>query len=659
MGWEDNKFSSSLGQSYMNKIFNMIFAEPMYETNKLETKNLDRQVTHFKNNMLSIVNMMKKFVVGYAEVPMSEATSSGIQICPYCMRRDFIWNWEILDVGHYASPEDWVSSVEPKEWNFGLSHERGRYLFMARYKCNKVTTCNESKCKLTTIGHQSSCGDSYTCGSSDVSQVGCGKESYGKHFVREYTLDNNHPTRREYTQNILKTNRLVRNPDNRQDRKEGKLVGYKYSRKMPPNNTTIKEYSDAIEYMPMIKFTYGVDFDGTYGTKEVSYPMSELNFALSKKRVKICRSGKNDCHNGKESIFAEDQDVCRKRHQVLSSNGFLNDSRDGARCGAMLPPLVNESIYYYNPSLMRIMSQQPLDASSQSGRTVGGLPVYFMHLQSQIVKDYKILLPLPTIETLQQIPSNPTPQVSSSSPPQCPNDVGRGAMIEQYTIEAKESMEEKKDQLTAQLKAYFNLGPADANNSEGYSFVICEGRSRIAELDRDIKKWIDKSPKCKAEGKEYARWNTIPNYADKDSDATEYLGPNPRSHFVQDFLKASDSIVSFITHPPTFHYVKGIGKRTNEAAGIIIDILECKTCKEIVEAKGVILYRESKNECDVDGVAINGFPQAVLDAEIKHQDSYPMENDLGEKVPTAWGIIASKKHNGKTMLKTITRYDFN
>ena len=111
--------------------------------------------------------------------------------------------------------------------------------------------------------------------------------------------------------------------------------------------------------------------------------------------------------------------------------------------------------------------------------------------------------------------------------------------------------------------------------------------------------------------------------------------------------------------PPTFHYVKGIGQRTNEAAGVIIDILECQTCKGIVEAKGIIPYRESKNECDDEGNAINGFPQAVIDAEIEYQKSYPMKNDLGEKVPTAWGIIATQKHNGKTMLKTITRYDFN
>ena len=111
MGWKKNKFSSELGQEYIGKIFDLIFAEPMFETNALETEDLDRQVNHFKNNMLSIVNLMKKFVVGYGEVPMSEAVSTGIQVCPHCLRRDFIWNWEIVDPSSYWSPSGHGSSV--------------------------------------------------------------------------------------------------------------------------------------------------------------------------------------------------------------------------------------------------------------------------------------------------------------------------------------------------------------------------------------------------------------------------------------------------------------------------------------------------------------------------------------------------------------------
>ncbi len=294
MGWKQNKFDSDKGQEYIGKIFDMIFAEPMFESNKIETVDLDRQVSHFKNNMLSIVNLMKKFVVGYSEVPMSEAVSTGIQVCPYCRRRDFIWNWEITDVGHYASPEDWVSSVEPKEWKIGLPHEKNRYLFMARYKCNHVTTCN--KCKATTIGHHSKCGNP-ECNSTDVVKAGCNRESYGKHFIREYTAENNHPTNLKARQSMVLRNREVRK--DRKNRKEGQIVGYQYVRRMPMKGTTILDYDDALKYMPYVQFTYGATFDdGEMKTKEVKYPFSELNFALSKQRVKVCRNGLDNCHQG-------------------------------------------------------------------------------------------------------------------------------------------------------------------------------------------------------------------------------------------------------------------------------------------------------------------------------------------------------------------------
>jgi len=651
MGWKKNKFSSELGQEYIGKIFDLIFAEPMFESNKIETEDLDRQVNHFKNNALSIVNLMKKFVVGYGEVPMSEAVSTGIQICPHCRRRDFIWNWEIVDVGHYASPEDWVSSVEPKEWNGGLSHEKDRYLFMARYKCNHVTTCN--KCKTTSIGHFSSCQE---CGSTDVVKAGCQKESYGKHFIKEYTAENNHPTNRNYLQNVLLKNREIKNPNDRKERKQGELIGYKYERKMPSKGMAITDYSEVKKYMPYVIFTYGATFDdGTFETKDVLYPLSELNFALSKKRRQICRNGLNNCHQGRPYELSENENVCRSSHFFVGSNGFL-DAFNG-ECGARMPPTIVQEAYYYNPSLMNIMAEQPLGSAAMSGRTKNGEPVYFIHLMGSVDEEYKILLPLPMIESLSAIPDSPEPITASSSPPSCPNDVGAAVMVEDLVKKAKESMEDMKEQLSEQLKAYFDLGPADANTSEGYSFVICEGRSRHAILENG--NWIDKSPKCNADGKSYARWNHVPSYADPDSTFDDYLGPNPNSHFVQDWLKASDQIISFVSNPPVYHYVDGIGEIVRETEGVIIDIMECETCKGIVEAKGIIPYRHNLNQCDENGVAINGFSQEVLDAEIEYQASYPMENQKGEVVPTAWGIIASAKHDGKDMLKRITKYKFD
>lgn len=654
MAWKDNKFSSDEGQKYMNQIFDLIFVNQEFTKDKIETENLDRQVKHFKNNMLSMVSLMKKFVVGYQEVPMTEAHSSGVHVCPHCLRRDFIWNWNILDVGHYASPVDWVSSVEPKIWKQGKKHEKDKYLFMARYECNKVTTCNKKSCMQTTIGHVSECG---ACGSSDVTQVGCGGESYAKHFIDEFTYDNNHPTSLQDIRNVLKNNQTVGRGRNRV---EGKLVGYEYVRKMPSFGETITSSYEAEEYMPYVEFEYqGKLPNGDIETTKRKYPLSKLRFALSKKRVHVCRNGRDNWHQGKEYEFSEGDTSCQSTKSYVSG-GFLYLKGHGEKCGANLPPLVTESNYYYPASLMRIKSSQPLDRKAMSGRSMEGEPVYFIHLEgrTKATKEYKILLPLPTIYSLMKIPDGPEPIVSSSSPPSCPNDVGMQVEIENLCEQAKKDMDEKKEKLTEQMKKYLDLGKADASTSDGYTFVICEGRSRKAYLD-DNNNWIDDSPECKTKSGSHPRWNYVPSYADPDSTEPNYLGPNPDSHFVQDWLKASESIVEFVSTPTTYHFPDRIGQRTNEDAGVVIDIMECQTCKGIVEAGGVIPYRQKLNQCNADGEAINNFPQSVLDAEIAYQESFPDKNDKGEEVPTAWGIVASQSHNGKKMLEKTTRFEFS
>ena len=386
---------------------------------------------------------------------------------------------------------------------------------------------------------------------------------------------------------------------------------------MPSKGMAITDFSEVKKYMPYVRFTYGATFDdGTFETKDVLYPLSELNFALSKKRRQVCRNGLDNCHQGRPYELSENENVCRSYHYRVGANGFLE--RMGGACGARMPPTIVQEAYYYNPSLMNIMAEQPLGSAAMSGRTKNGEPVYFIHLMGSVDEEYKILLPLPMIESLSAIPDSPEPITASSSPPSCPNDVGAAVMMEDLVKTAKESMKDMKEQLSEQLKAYFDLGPADANTSEGYSFVICEGRSRHAILEGG--NWID---------------------------------------FVQDWLKASDQIISFVSNPPIYHYVDGIGEIVRETEGVIIDIMECETCKGIVEAKGIIPYRHNLNQCDENGVAINGFSQEVLDAEIEYQASYPMENQKGEVVPTAWGIIASAKHDGKDMLKRITKYRFD
>ena len=93
-----------------------------------------------------------------------------------------------------------------------------------------------------------------------------------------------------------------------------------------------------------------------------------------------------------------------------------------------------------------------------------------------------------------------------------------------------------------------------------------------------------------------------------------------------------------------------IGERIDEDVGLIYEVFECKTCKDIVRAGGIIQYRKGLGQCDENGQSLNNFPQKVIDAEVEFQNSYPLENSKGEPVPTAWGINASGDHEGKKML---------
>ena len=76
-----------------------------------------------------------------------------------------------------------------------------------------------------------------------------------------------------------------------------------------------------------------------------------------------------------------------------------------------------------------------------------------------------------------------------------------------------------------------------------------------------------------------------------------------------------------------------------------------------MEAGGIIPYRMKLGQCDVDGKVLDkkGFSQAVLDAEIGYEKSFPMQDVYGNPVPTAWGLIADSEHNGKKMLENPDR----
>ena len=130
----------------------------------------------------------------------------------------------------------------------------------------------------------------------------------------------------------------------------------------------------------------------------------------------------------------------------------------------------------------------------------------------------------------------------SSAPNSCPNDVGAGAAETEAIEEANEKLREVQEELLKTLTSGTNLGEADAQTNKGFTFDICEGRSRKAYYHYQDSKWIDDSPPCSSyrkdgstltKSREYPRWSKIPSYSPKALPNTyynEYLGPNPDTH---------------------------------------------------------------------------------------------------------------------------------
>ena len=631
----------------MKDIFNLMFIAPESAPSQIESNDKMRQVEHYKGNIVNIVNKMRKFVKGYQQVIISETASSGIHVCPSCKRRDAIWMWETVDAGHYASPNEWLSSVNLTKWEYGGNEEQGRYHFVVRYRCNDVTTCND--CHISVGGHHNACGD---CNSTNIVKVGCGEESYASHFIQEYTADDNHPQEQGRQSGAIDRNRQwwIRK-DGQRDLVTGDVSGYEFHHIMVPNGKVIKTWSEIKTYTPSIEFTYTHHITGETNTN--LYPVSELNYAVSKQNLIQCNFGKRTDEGGAAHAGTV---------QALESYGEPLD--ECPICDATdYPPLQEVHNLYYKPHPMKIMNSQPLEAATATGGTFKRKPVYSLYLESPVANSFKLLLPLPQVMTLNPIPNSAEVSILSSAEHSCPNDVGAAVAETDALEEANEELLKAQEELLKELTGGADVNVADGQTNKGFTFVVCEGRSKKAYYDYDLTLWIDDSPPCKSyrkdgvtltKSREYPRWSKIPSYSPEALPGTDfnvYLGPDPDTHFVMDWIKCCQSLNAFSASPPVYHTVVKIAETIDEDIGLIYEVLECKTCKQIVESGGIIPYRNGIEQCDDKGIAINEFPQNVLDAEIAFEKNYPIKNTKGEPVKTAWGIVASGEHNGKKMLE--------
>jgi hypothetical protein len=650
MVYKKNPFGSSAGNEIVKNIFDLMFISEDAQPSAIEKNNLQRQVRYYRGNIINIVNNMRKFVDGYQQVPVAESSSSGIHVCPHCRRRDFIYHWEAVDGGHYSDPNSWNKSVHPKEWKGGFVGEKGRFCFAIRYRCNKVTTCN--KCHTTVIDSNHSVSSCSNCGDSgNLSKVGCLKESYGVHFIREYTMEDNCPTSMAQAMGVIERNRQV--PAGGRRFVQGTLTGYELViPSLPSEKTVVKTFQEIKRHTPYVKMTYTDRKTGT--KKQTDYPISEMNYALSKQNQRRCRRGKMSggayAHDGRPKYLRD---------------GSYDPLSECPSCGATDAPTVEDiPNIYYRPRPMRIMNPQPLGGEAVTPYSYKGLPVNNIYLESTVNREHKILLPLPVVKSLRPIPDEPSITERGISSNACPNDVGMGIQMQDAIDRANEQLQEAQANLNADLQAQFGLGPADEQTAKGFTFLVAEGRSRKAYLDLVKNKWIDESPDCfsyrgqdgslLSSRRTYARWNKVPRYADPNSDSNEYLGPNPATHIIMDWIRASNNIAVFIDSPTPYHATTGIGEILDEFVGTRTEIIECLTCKGIVEKGDVLSYRVSKGQANADGTAKGFFPQAVLDAEIQYQNSFPLQNNKGDPVPIAWGVTTGGQ-DGKEMLRNPAR----
>ena len=121
-----------------------------------------------------------------------------------------------------------------------------------------------------------------------------------------------------------------------------------------------------------------------------------------------------------------------------------------------------------------------------------------------------------------------------------------------------------------------------------------------------------------------------------------------------DWIRSSQNIAVFIDSPTPYHATTGVAEMIDEFVGTKTEIMECLTCKGIVAKGDVLSYRVSKGQANADGTAKGNFPQAVLNAEISYENSFPKENNKGDPVPIAWGVTTGGQ-DGKEMLRNPAR----
>lgn len=255
MGYDNNTYISSKGREYTNHIFDMLFKN---DGGVMDVSSVDSVVGHFRgpngSHLHTTTQLIKKFIKGYEQSSFQQSYNSGIHICPHCNRRDFMWLWEYVDFGIRNDNQDWTSSIDLEKglWQVGANNSAQGYRFLCRVRCNDATTCNE--CHISVTGKYSSCRD---CSSSNVVQVGCGKESYTTHIVREVQsaewLSSTEMRQGSNSSKVVSVMSSGTTADNTNTRP----FFYRVSNQGPaPNGRVIRDAISAFRYIPNLEIGY-------------------------------------------------------------------------------------------------------------------------------------------------------------------------------------------------------------------------------------------------------------------------------------------------------------------------------------------------------------------------------------------------------------------
>lgn len=343
MPYESNTYISDKGREYSEYIFDSLFPS---NGNDMNVNSVTDVVGHFRGpdgeNLHNTVQLMKNFVQGYEQFGWAESFNSGIHICPHCNRRDFIWYWEYVDFGLRLDNEQWTSSVDlrKEEYDIGGGMTDIGYRFNCRVRCNHATTCND--CHETVTGHFNTCK---SCGSSNVSKVGCGKESYTTHIVQDKKWETWVESNRGRTQQRSisvwneRTGQIAPTYNMRP-------FMFRVAYNGPaPKGKIITEPSDAYQYMPSLEIGYET-FDGEhqrpYGYK---CPNSDCDF------IRYAPP------NG-QSYEIEASDSYDSMKMQMTSSAMTNGKPSG------IYPTVNNGSYEENCGLVGNMGSCPNPACS-------------------------------------------------------------------------------------------------------------------------------------------------------------------------------------------------------------------------------------------------------------------------------------------------------